>query len=62
MICATDFLSSTTTFQNFPGISDLLFEEKFQHFVVWRSGFMGASAGEAIHTHQIGHVLVGKCE
>jgi len=53
---------STTTFQNFPGISDLLFEEKFQHFVVWRSGFMGASAGEAIHTHQVSHVLVGKCE
>jgi len=55
-------VSSTTTFQNFADISNLLFEEKFQHFVVWRSGFMGSSAGEAIHTHQFGHVLVGKCE
>ena len=42
---------------NFPGISD-----QFQHFVVWRSRFTGASAGEAIHTHQFVHVLVGKCE
>jgi hypothetical protein len=55
-------MSSTTTYQNVPGISDLLSEEKFQHFVVGRIGFMGASAGEAIHTYHLGHVLVGKCE